>query len=146
MSYRNILWDEAGEPPPFQPELSILGSVVSRPTADRAVIDVGWKSASNNSGPPVPKRTELTLSLLVMSMGIIKHRDGQPISLALGEKIVLIPSHCDTTVNRFSEYLIIRDCRLDLGPRPQPITIPIRVRCGIPRTSRQSGLLLLKSI
>jgi D-serine deaminase-like pyridoxal phosphate-dependent protein len=112
-SYRNILWNEAGASPPFQPALSILGSVVSRLTPDRAVIDIGWKSASNDSGPPVPKQMELTFEFAGDEHGIIKHREGQPLSLALSEKIELIPSHCDTTVNLFSDYLIIRDGRLE---------------------------------
>jgi D-serine deaminase-like pyridoxal phosphate-dependent protein len=112
-SYRDILWNEAGAPPPFQPALSILGSVVSRPTADRAVLDVGWKSASNDSGPPVPKRKELTFEFAGDEHSIIKRRDGQPLSLALGEKLELLPSHCDTTVNLYSDYMVIRNGRLE---------------------------------
>ena len=46
--------------------------------------------------------------------GIIRRRDGQLLPLALGEKIELIPSHCDTTVNLHSDYMIIRDGRVDV--------------------------------
>ncbi len=112
-SYRQILWDEAGAPPPFRPALSILASVVSRPTADRAVVDVGWKSASSDSGPPVPKRTELAFEFAGDEHGIVKRRDGEPLTMALGERIELIPSHCDTTVNLFSDYMVMRDGRLE---------------------------------
>ncbi len=112
-SYSKILWDEAGSPPPFRPALSILGSVVSRPSADRAVIDVGWKSASNDSGPPVPKRAELSFEFAGDEHGIIRRRDGGTLGLAHGEKIELIPSHCDTTVNLHSDYTVIRDGRLE---------------------------------
>jgi D-serine deaminase-like pyridoxal phosphate-dependent protein len=56
---------------------------------------------------------ELTFEFAGDEHGIIKHREGQPLSLALSEKIELIPSHCDTTVNLFSDYLIIRDGRLE---------------------------------
>lgn len=112
-SYRQILWNEAGAPPPFKPALSILGGVVSRPTADRAVIDVGWKSASSNSGPPVPKQPELIFEFAGDEHGIIKRRDGEALALALGESIELIPSHCDTTVNLFSDYMVMRDGRLE---------------------------------
>ena len=113
-SYRKILWDETGAPPPFRPALSILGSVVSRPAADRAVVDVGWKSASNDSGPPIPKRDGLIFEFAGDEHGIIRRRDGQLLPLALGEKIELIPSHCDTTVNLHSDYMIIRDGRVDV--------------------------------
>ena len=112
-SYSKILWDEAGTPPPFRPALSILGSVVSRPTADRAVIDVGWKSASNDSGPPVPKRAELSFEFAGDEHGIIRRRDGGTLGARAGERIELIPSHCDTTVNLHSDYTVIRDGRLE---------------------------------
>ena len=112
-SYGKILWDEAGTPPPFRPALSILGSVVSRPAADRAVIDVGWKSASNDSGPPVPKRAELSFEFAGDEHGIIRRRDGGTLGLAHGERIELIPSHCDTTVNLYSDYTVIRDGRFE---------------------------------
>jgi len=112
-SYRNIVWNEAGEPPPFQPALSILGSVVSRPTADRAVIDVGWKTASSDSGPPVPKRPDLVFEFAGDEHGIIRRRDGGPLSIALGESLELIPSHCDTTINLFSDYLVVRNGRVE---------------------------------
>lgn len=111
-NYRRIAWDEAGSSPPFESSLTILGSVVSRPTADRAVIDIGWKSASSDSGPPVPKLTELVFDFAGDEHGTIRRRDGKALNLALGEKVELVPSHCDTTVNLFSDYTMVRDGRL----------------------------------
>ena len=36
-----------------QPALSVLATVVSRPAADRAILDIGQKSVSQYQGPPV---------------------------------------------------------------------------------------------
>ena len=108
-SYRRIAWDETGNPPPFRPALSILGSVVSRPTADRAVLDVGWKTASSDSGPPIPKSPELVFEFAGDEHGIVRQRDGSTLHLKLGDTVELIPSHCDTTVNLHSEYTVVRN-------------------------------------
>ena len=51
-SYGKLAWDAGGAPIPFEQSLTILASVVSRPLKERAVLDVGWKSASSASGAP----------------------------------------------------------------------------------------------
>lgn len=112
-SYRQVAWDEAGTPPPFQPALSILGAVVSRPSPDRAIIDIGWKSASSDSGPPIPKSPELVFDFAGDEHGILRRRDGKALDLPLGATTELIPSHCDTTVNLYSTYSVVRDGRLE---------------------------------
>jgi len=69
-------------------------------------MSAGFRS---DSGPPIPKRPELTFEFAGDEHGIIRRRDGQPFSLALGETVELIPSHCDTTINLFSDYLVVRN-------------------------------------
>ncbi len=108
-SYNRVVWDQFGARPPFVPALSILGSVVSRPAADRAVIDVGWKSASSDAGPPVPRLDDLVFYFAGDEHGHIRRRDGKDLDLAVGDMVELIPSHCDTTVNLFSNYTVVRN-------------------------------------
>lgn len=108
-SYAGIAWDAAGRPPPFRPAVSILASVVSWPARDRAVVDAGWKSISCDSGPPVPKAPDFVFEFAGDEHGIVRRRDGGVLSLALGERLELLPSHCDTTVNLYSRYHVVRD-------------------------------------
>lgn len=107
-NYRKIAWNSAGDPPPFKPSLTVLTSAVSRPTADRAIVDVGWKSISVDSGPPVPADSELVFDFAGDEHGAIRRRDGKALGLAIGAKIELIPSHCDTTVNLHDNYTVTR--------------------------------------
>jgi D-serine deaminase-like pyridoxal phosphate-dependent protein len=107
-SYRKIEWDADGNPPPFRNALTVMGSIVSRPSRDRAVIDVGWKSASCDSGPPVPVDDNLTFEFAGDEHGIVQRRDGAPLALDLGAQLSLVPSHCDTTVNLYDSVHVIR--------------------------------------
>lgn len=104
-SYRRIEW-EAGRANPFEPSLSVLTSVVSRPSANRLVLDVGWKAASSDSGPPATKTPEWSFEFAGDEHGILQRVGGPP--LALGDKIELVPSHCDTTINLYDSYIGIR--------------------------------------
>jgi D-serine deaminase-like pyridoxal phosphate-dependent protein len=112
-NYRQIEWDSAGNPPPFRSCLTLLGGVVSRPTPERAIVDIGWKAASSDSGSPVPEDPELAFEFAGDEHGIIQRRDGAPLGLALGAKLKLVPSHCDTTVNLHSIYHVVRSGQLE---------------------------------
>jgi 3-hydroxy-D-aspartate aldolase len=108
-NYRKIEWDSAAHPPPFRCSLTVLGSVISCPSPDRAVIDVGWKSASSDSGIPVPLNSDLTFEFAGDEHAIVRRSNGGALGLPLGARVQLVPSHCDTTVNLFSEYHLIED-------------------------------------
>ena len=41
--------------------------------------------------------------------GIVRMEGGGEVPLALGEKIRLVPSHCDTTVNLYEQFMIVQD-------------------------------------
>ena len=112
-NYSRVAWDPSGALPPFAPALFILGSVVSKPAANRAVIDVGWKSASSDSGPPVPQLPDLVFDFAGDEHGHLRRRDGNDLGLTVGDKVVLIPSHCDTTVNLFSDFTVVRNGKFE---------------------------------
>jgi D-serine deaminase-like pyridoxal phosphate-dependent protein len=91
--------DTAGVP--YQPALAAIATVISRPTPDRAVIDAGLKTLSSDSGP----------ARLADTPGWSYHHAGDehgtltPIGeperrdLQVGDRVTLLPSHIDTTVN-----------------------------------------------
>ena len=108
-SYRKIRWDEHGSAPPFRPALTILGRVISRPARDRVIVDVGWKAASSDAGPPeVLGREDLLFEFAGDEHGALVRTDGGPVDLRLGDTVRLLPSHCDTTVNLHDAYTVHR--------------------------------------
>ena len=89
---------------PYETSLTVLASVVSRQRGDTAVIDAGWKALSTDGGMPVVKgRPELSYAPKGDEHGGV---DGA--RLAPGARIELVPSHCDTTVNLYDQYVCVR--------------------------------------
>ena len=91
----------------FEHALFVLTTVMSRPSETRAVVDAGHKSAAIDSGPPEPFRRS----------GIVYRRPSDEHGLLLseggtlprrGEKILLVPGHCDPTVNLYDRYVCVR--------------------------------------
>jgi 3-hydroxy-D-aspartate aldolase len=98
-----------GDDHPLGHPLTILATVISRPAADRAVLDVGWKSASSDSGTPLLRgHPGLIFEFAGDEHGIVRSA-GSPLNLALGERVELIPRHCDTTVNLYDSFVVHRD-------------------------------------
>jgi D-serine deaminase-like pyridoxal phosphate-dependent protein len=92
----------------FGHALFVLATVMSTPAPDRAVIDAGHKALSNDSGPPELKELK----------GAVYHRPSDEHGILdlsatarrpnLGDKILLIPGHCDPTVNLHDWYVCVR--------------------------------------
>jgi len=106
-SYRQIDWNADGGRTPFANALSVLAGVVSRPLSDRAVLDVGWKAASSDSGPPVLKEGGYAVEFAGDEHSLVRGEIAS--TLRVGSRVELIPSHCDTTVNLYDRYHVIRD-------------------------------------
>jgi hypothetical protein len=94
--------DRDGEPTKaFEPSLFAWATVMSRPAEDRAIVDAGLKALAFDSGPPLvcdePAATYERASdehgRLAVSTATNR--------LGLGDKIRLIPGHCDPTVNLY---------------------------------------------
>lgn len=91
----------------FEHSLFVLTGVMSKPGPDRAVVDAGHKTAAIDSGLPVPfNRPGLNYTKPSDEHGMLI---GDPIALPhRGEAILLIPSHCDPTVNLHDWYVCVR--------------------------------------
>lgn len=90
--------DTAGVP--YHPALTVLATVISRPTVDRAVIDAGLKTLSNDSGDArVIDPVGWTYEHAGDEHGILRPESSTPRALRVGDRVTLIPSHIDTTVN-----------------------------------------------
>jgi 3-hydroxy-D-aspartate aldolase len=111
--YARIGGRDGGRYAEFEHSLFVLASVISVPTADRAIVDAGLKSYSAERGPPwVHDRPDVEVTGVSDEHG--KLRVGPHAQrLSLGEKIWLIPGHCDPTVNLHDWYVGIRNGRVE---------------------------------
>lgn len=99
---------EWGEMTSFRHALFLLGTVISVPTADRAVLDVGLKSTTAESGlPRVWGRDGLECMALNDEHCIVMAQAPQA-RPALGDRLLLVPGHCDPTFNLHDEVVAIR--------------------------------------
>ena len=104
--------------PEFEPSLTLLSTVVSRPVPERIVVDAGLKSMTTEFGWPLPLDGE-GLSVIYLSeehgkLGLSEpgRFDGRP-----GDRIRFMPSHCCTTVNLHEAFHVIQDGKLvDVWP------------------------------
>lgn len=93
---------------PFKPALTIMTQVISRSTADRAVLDVGLKSIANDYGPPRVMGTDgATFTKLSEEHGTLS-LEGAAQGLKLGDVVHLLPSHAGTTINLHDYYFCVR--------------------------------------
>ena len=92
--------------PHFEHALFVLATVMSL-RGDRATLDAGLKAFSTDSGMPAPAFPGWQVAN-VSDEHTVLHRLGAGPSLALGEKVLLIPSHCDPTVNLHDWFVAVR--------------------------------------
>jgi D-serine deaminase-like pyridoxal phosphate-dependent protein len=82
---------------PYASSLKVVATVISHPAADRVVVDAGLKALSQDMGDAVVARDGWSYSHAGDEHGILTPAGGA--ALTVGDRVALIPSHCDTTVN-----------------------------------------------
>jgi D-serine deaminase-like pyridoxal phosphate-dependent protein len=111
--YARIGGRDGGRYAEFEHSLFVLASVISVPAADRAIVDAGLKSYSAERGPPwVHGRADVEVTGVSDEHGKLQLGPHAK-RLSLGEKIWLIPGHCDPTVNLHDWYVGIRNGRVE---------------------------------
>jgi D-serine deaminase-like pyridoxal phosphate-dependent protein len=91
--------------PRFEHALFVLATVMSRPSPNAAIVDAGLKASSVDSGmPTVWQKEVLKFTKASDEHGFIEG----PSPPALGEKLFLVPGHCDPTVNLYDWYVCTR--------------------------------------
>ena len=92
----------------FEHALFILTTVMSKSSDARAVVDAGHKSAAVDSGLPEPfRRPGVIYRRPSDEHGVLTSESGGALPRR-GEKILLIPGHCDPTVNLYDWYVCVR--------------------------------------
>ncbi|HXC27256.1 MAG TPA: DSD1 family PLP-dependent enzyme [Stellaceae bacterium] len=97
----------------FESSLFVWATVMSRPTEDRAIVDAGLKALGFDSGPPsVWDEPAATYDRASDEHGRLLV-SGATNRLRLGDKVKLVPGHCDPTVNLYDWYVGVRGDRVE---------------------------------
>jgi 3-hydroxy-D-aspartate aldolase len=101
------LTDATGAPvSQFENALFLLTSVMSHAKPDQAVCDAGLKVQSVDSGlPTVFGRDDVAYVKCSDEHGVIADPHGR---LAIGDRLKLVPGHCDPTCNLHDHYIGVR--------------------------------------
>lgn len=96
----------------FEHALFVLTTVMSRTSAARAIVDAGLKASSVDSGMPVVwQRSGVSYLKASDEHGVLAV--DPTTSVALGDKLLLVPGHCDPTVNLYDELVVVRGGRVE---------------------------------
>jgi D-serine deaminase-like pyridoxal phosphate-dependent protein len=96
----------------FRPSLFVWATVMSRPSEERAVLDAGLKALAFDSGPPlVWDEPAVTYERASDEHGRLAVAAATN-RLRIGDKVRLVPGHCDPTVNLYDWYVCIRGNRV----------------------------------
>ncbi len=99
--------------PEFSISLTLLATVISTPSKNRAIIDAGLKAISTDNGMPVLKDIKGVECLISSEEHGVLIVNDQSTQFNIGDKVELYPSHCDTTVNLHDAYNVVRDGELE---------------------------------
>ena len=104
-TYRNV----EGIGDHFDCALSVLATVVSRPSPNRVIVDTGLKVLAKEFGIPQPVGVNgIEMTGLSEEHGTMQVSD-ESVSLKPGNKLEILPTHCCTTVNLHDRYYGIRN-------------------------------------
>jgi D-serine deaminase-like pyridoxal phosphate-dependent protein len=111
VDYARNDWTESGIPR-FEHSLFVWTTVMSRPSAERAIVDAGLKASSVDSGMPrVAANDGVEYLKASDEHGVLRLHGAR--GYAVGDKLKLIPGHCDPTVNLYDYFVGVREGRVE---------------------------------
>jgi len=97
----------------FEQSLFVWTAVMSTPAPDRAIVDAGLKAFAVDSGMPLVARAPgLELVKASDEHGLLRIAPGAA-GPRLGERLKLVPGHCDPTVNLYDWIVAVRNDRVE---------------------------------
>jgi len=97
----------------FEQSLYVLATVMSTPAPDRAIVDAGLKALAFDSGPPlvhVARGLDYVKGSDEHGVLAVDPAQAQP---SIGDRVWLIPGHCDPTVNLYDWIVGMRGERVE---------------------------------
>ena len=115
--YNRNRWGAAGtadaETPPFRQSLHVLTTVMSRVEPTRPIVDAGLKALAVDSGMPlVDGHPAVRFERASDEHGILRVEPANA-GPQLGERLKLVPGHCDPTVNLYDWLVTLRAGRVE---------------------------------
>jgi D-serine deaminase-like pyridoxal phosphate-dependent protein len=111
VDYAKNDWTESGIPR-FEHSLFVWTTVMSRPSGERAIVDAGLKASSVDSGMPrVAALDGVEYIKASDEHGVLQLNGAR--GYAVGDKLKLIPGHCDPTVNLYDNYVCVRNGQVE---------------------------------
>ena len=110
--YGRNLSDDGKPVREFEQSLFILATVMSHPVPARAMVDAGLKAHSVDSGMPLVVGVPGAVYIKASDEHGVIQLDG-PGTVKLGQKLRLIPGHCDPTVNLYDWLVCYRGERVE---------------------------------
>jgi D-serine deaminase-like pyridoxal phosphate-dependent protein len=98
--------------PQFDHALFILSTVMSA-RGDRATLDAGLKAFSTDSGPARPTFPGWQVRSVSDEHAVLTRTDDSGPEIRLGAKALLIPGHCDPTVNLHDWVVAVRKGKVE---------------------------------
>lgn len=99
--------------------LTIITTVVSRPTKDRAIIDAGSKVFSSDIGLKnmrgygiIKNKSKMKLEILHEEHGILKLYNSN-VNIKIGDRLEIIPNHVCSVVNLFDKLIGIKNDKVE---------------------------------
>ncbi|HEY4041864.1 MAG TPA: DSD1 family PLP-dependent enzyme [Rhodopila sp.] len=97
----------------FRHALFVLSTVMSQSQTGIAVLDAGHKAVAVDSGPPtVWQRPDIRYTSASDEHGKLQYTS-ETAAPKVGEKLRLVPGHCDPTVDKFDWYVGVRNGRVE---------------------------------
>jgi len=107
---RNALAPDAHE---FEQSLYVVAAVMSAPAPERAIVDAGLKALAFDSGPPIVYAARgIEYAGASDEHGVLRV-DAGAARPAVGDRIWLVPGHCDPTVNLYDWIVGVRGERVE---------------------------------
>jgi D-serine deaminase-like pyridoxal phosphate-dependent protein len=100
--------NQGGASAGFRHALFVLATVMSAPRPRLAVLDAGLKALSTDSGMPLVQGYDARYTGASDEHGKLEGDVPRH-----GEKIRLVPGHCDPTVDRYDWYVGVRGGRIE---------------------------------
>ena len=106
--------DETGSPfAAFEHALFVYATVSSRPVRERAVLDAGLKAFATDRGMPRMAEIDSAPVQRASDEHAVVDMSASNADLAVGDKVRLVPGHCDPTVNLHDWYVCVRGDRVE---------------------------------